>query len=363
MTKPKPVVLCILDGWGYSPRREGNAIELGATPNWRRMLAEYPHSLLEASGEAVGLPAGQMGNSEVGHMNLGAGRVVMQLLGQIEKEVADGSLGRNPRLAAFVDKVKAAGGAIHIWGLVSDGGVHSHIGHIIALVKAVAQSGLAVWIHAVLDGRDTPPQSADRYVADLLAALKDFSNVRIATVAGRYYAMDRNKTWERTKLAYDAMVGDESAAKFSDPLAAINESYAKGVNDEFVAPMAARYYAGMEDGDGLLLANFRADRVRQIAAALADPAFKEFERAWAVKFSALLGMAEYSAELNAFYGTLFPPVALNRIFGEVVARAGLSQLRIAETEKYAHVTFFFNGGEEKQFNGEERILIPSPAVA
>ena len=327
------------------------------------MLASYPHSLLDASGEAVGLPKGQMGNSEVGHMNLGAGRVVMQLLGRIEREVANGGLAANPRLVSFIEKTRAAGGAIHIWGLVSDGGVHSHIGHIIALARAVAPSGLQVWLHAVLDGRDTPPRSAAGYVSDLEAALRPFPNIQIATISGRYYAMDRNKTWERTKLAYDAMALARSSAKFSDALMAVESSYSNNVGDEFVVPAVAAGYPGMADGDGLLIANFRADRVRQIAAALADPAFDGFARSRVAAFADLLGMAEYSAELDTIYGALFPSEPLGRIFGEVVAEAGLTQLRIAETEKYAHVTFFFNGGEERRFPGEERILVPSPKVA
>ena len=363
MEKIKPVVLCILDGWGYNPSKVGNAIELAQTPNWHRMLKEYPHNLIEASGEAVGLPEGQMGNSEVGHTNIGAGRVVMQLLGMIEQSIKNDTLKDNEYLKEFVETVKSNGGACHLLGLLSDGGVHAHIKHIIALAKAIETSGIKIYFHAITDGRDTPPSSAVQYMEEFLNATKELSNLTVATVSGRYYAMDRNKTWDRTKLAYDAMVEGKTINKFTNPIDAIKESYANGKTDEFIVPTAFEGYNGMTDGDGVLIANFRADRVRQIADALANPEFNQFERDKVVKFSALLGMAEYSVELDKFYKTLFPAQALKNIFGEVIAKEGLCQLRIAETEKYAHVTFFFNGGEEKTFNCEERILIPSPAVA
>ena len=363
MEKIKPVVLCILDGWGYNPSKVGNAIELAQTPNWHRMLKEYPHNLIEASGEAVGLPEGQMGNSEVGHTNIGAGRVVMQLLGMIEQSIKNDTLKDNEYLKEFVETVKSNGGACHLLGLLSDGGVHAHIKHIIALAKAIETSGIKIYFHAITDGRDTPPSSAVQYMEEFLNATKELSNLTVATVSGRYYAMDRNKTWDRTKLAYDAMVEGKTINKFTNPIDAIKESYANGKTDEFIVPTALEGYNGMTDGDGVLIANFRADRVRQIADALANPEFNQFERDKVVKFSALLGMAEYSVELDKFYKTLFPAQALKNIFGEVIAKEGLCQLRIAETEKYAHVTFFFNGGEEKTFNCEERILIPSPSVA
>ncbi len=363
MSKQNPVVLCILDGWGYNPSKVGNSIEIANTPNWHRMLDTYPHNLLDASGEAVGLPEGQMGNSEVGHTNIGAGRVVMQLLGMIEQSIKNDTLKDNEFLNDFISKVKASNGACHLIGLLSDGGVHAHIKHIIALAKAVEKSGVKVYLHAITDGRDTPPSSAVQYMEEFLNATKALTNLEVATISGRYYEMDRNKTWDRTKLAYEALTEGKTIDKFTNPVEAIKQSYANGVTDEFIVPTAKEGYDGMTNGDGVLIANFRADRVRQIADALANPYFDNFERDKVVKFSALLGMAEYSVELNEFYKTLFPAQELKNIFGEVIANAGLCQLRIAETEKYAHVTFFFNGGEEKTFHCEERILIPSPSVA
>jgi 2,3-bisphosphoglycerate-independent phosphoglycerate mutase len=355
----KPFILCILDGWGYRAESYGNAIELGRTPNWHRMLAEYPHSLLEASGTAVGLPAGQMGNSEVGHMNIGAGRVVVQLLGQIERSVADGSLAENEHMKAFVGAMKASGGTAHVIGMVSPGGVHSHSDHMAAIAGALAAAGVPVALHIITDGRDVPPSSAAQFVADFAARVP---GALVATISGRYYAMDRNRSWDRTRLAYDAMVSAEGP-RFGDPVGAIRASYAAGRTDEFIIPSANAKYGGMRDGDGIVIANFRADRVRQIAAALADPAFSDFPRGRAVRFAALIGLAEYSAELNAFYRAVFPPPRLANILGEALSGAGLKQLRIAETEKYAHVTFFFNGGVERAYPGEERVLIPSPSVA
>ena len=361
--RKKPVLLCILDGWGYNPNKAENAIETSNTPNWHRMLNEYPHGFLDASGTEVGLPSGQMGNSEVGHTNIGAGRVVLQLLGQIEQAIQTDTLKSNKYLIEFIEKVKSQNGSCHLFGLLSDGGVHAHIDHIVALAKALDAHNLKTYIHVVTDGRDTPPSSATKYMSDFISAIKNCQNIEIATISGRYYAMDRNKTWDRTELAYNAIVSGTAETKFTDPVKAIETSYTNGKTDEFIVPTVNEKYQGAKDGDGFLIANFRADRVRQIASALADPEFKDFSRKQTIKFSALLGMAEYSEELNKLYKTLFPAISLKHIFGEEVANAGLSQLRIAETEKYAHVTFFFNGGEEKVFPNEDRILIPSPAVA
>lgn len=363
MTRKKPVLLCILDGWGYNPNTKVNAIETSNTPNWHRMLNQYPHCFLDASGTEVGLPAGQMGNSEVGHTNIGAGRVVLQLLGQIEQAIQTDTLKSNKYLLEFIEKIKSNNGACHLFGLLSDGGVHSHIDHIIALAKALDANNVKTYIHIATDGRDTPPSSAVNYVAQLQKEIDNCKNIEIATISGRYYSMDRNKTWDRTKLAYDAIVCGKAETKFSNAQKAVEVSYANGKTDEFIVPTVNENYSGAKDGDGFLIANFRADRVRQIATAIADPEFKDFQRECVVKFSSLLGMAEYSEELNKLYKTLFPAISLKHIFGEEVANAGLTQLRIAETEKYAHVTFFFNGGEEKVFKGEDRILIPSPAVA
>ena len=360
--RPRPVVLCILDGWGERAERADNAIRLAATPNWDRFLARDPHARLEASESFVGLPKGQMGNSEVGHMNLGAGRVVMQDLPRIDKAIEDGSLVRNDVLLSFAAKVKDARGTAHLLGLVSPGGVHSHQDHLVALARALASAGVPVAIHAFLDGRDTPPRSADAYLAKFLQDLAGLAQVRIATVSGRYYAMDRDKRWDRVEKAYRAlMLGEGETAP--DPRAAVAQSYAKDKGDEFVLPTVIGGYPGMADGDGLLMGNFRADRVREILAALLDPGFTGFARPRNVRFAGAAGLCSYSAELDPFLPALFPPEELHETFGELVAAAGLKQLRIAETEKYAHVTFFFNGGREEEFPGESRILVPSPKVA
>jgi 2,3-bisphosphoglycerate-independent phosphoglycerate mutase len=358
-SRPRPVVLCLLDGWGYREEREDNAIALARTPVWDRLMADCPHALLDASAGAVGLPEGQMGNSEVGHMNIGAGRVVLQELPKISKAADDGSLAKNDRLQAFIAALKASGGTAHIMGLVSPGGVHSHQDHIAALTRIVSAAGVPVAIHALLDGRDTPPKSARGYLEDLLG---DVSGAAVATVIGRYYAMDRDKRWERIALAYDALV-DGKGESAPDALAAVDAAYARDESDEFVKPTVIDGFTGMADGDGLLMANFRADRARQILTALTDPDFDGFNRARIVDFAARAGMVEYSEALNERMTALFPAETLAGTIGEVVAEAGLKQLRIAETEKYAHVTFFLNGGEEREFEGEDRILVPSPKVA
>jgi 2,3-bisphosphoglycerate-independent phosphoglycerate mutase len=361
-SRPRPVVLCILDGWGHRKERADNGILLAKTPNWDRFLATSPHALLQASESFVGLPKGQMGNSEVGHMNLGAGRVVLQDLPRIDAAIADGSLKKNPHLSDFIRKLKASQGTAHVLGLISPGGVHSHQDQIAALVGMIADAGVPVAVHAFLDGRDTPPRSATGYLEKFLADIAQHKSSRIATVSGRYYAMDRDKRWDRVAKAYGAMV-DASGETAPDPIAAVEQSYAAGKDDEFVAPTVIGDFPGMQDGDGLIIGNFRADRVREIATALLDPDFDGFARSRIVHFAAAAGMSEYSTELNQFMATLFPPEDLTETFGEVVAQAGLTQLRIAETEKYAHVTFFLNGGREESFAGEDRILVPSPKVA
>jgi 2,3-bisphosphoglycerate-independent phosphoglycerate mutase len=354
-SRPRPVVLCILDGWGCRADRDDNSILLAKTPNWDRFMRESPHSLIQASELFVGLPSGQMGNSEVGHMNLGAGRVVMQDLPRIDQAIADGSLARSPELAAFIAKLKASGGTAHLMGLLSPGGVHSHQDHMAALARLLAEAGVPVAVHAFLDGRDTPPRSAPEYLGKFAADTAGRSGVRIATVSGRYYAMDRDKRWDRVEKAYRALVLAEGA-NAPDAGTAVTQSYAADKNDEFVLPTVIDGYRGMADGDGLLMANFRADRAREMLAALLDPEFDGFARPRSVRFAAALGMVEYSTELNRFLPALFPPEDLRDTFGEVVSR-------IAETEKYAHVTFFFNGGRETEFPGESRILVPSPRVA
>jgi 2,3-bisphosphoglycerate-independent phosphoglycerate mutase len=361
-TRPRPVVLCVLDGWGHRQECEDNSICQAKTPNWHRFLEHSPHALLQASELFVGLPSGQMGNSEVGHMNLGAGRVVLQDLPRIDEAVASGALAKNPRLLDFIAKLKESGGRAHLMGLLSPGGVHSHQDHLVALAKAVAGTGVPVAIHAFLDGRDTPPKSAAEYLEKFLGDLAGTPGVSVATVSGRYYAMDRDKRWDRVEKAYRALV-DAAGESAPDPLAAIRQAYDAGQNDEFVLPTVIAGYRGMTDGDGILCGNFRADRVREILGALLDPDFAGFVRPRIVRFTTALGLTEYSADLRRFLGALFPPEQLTETLGEVVARQGLKQLRIAETEKYAHVTFFFNGGREIEFPGESRILVPSPKVA
>ncbi|TAN55905.1 MAG: 2,3-bisphosphoglycerate-independent phosphoglycerate mutase [Magnetospirillum sp.] len=359
--RPRPVVLCILDGWGWREDPTDNAIALAETPNWDRFLTAYPHALLHSSGLQVGLPDGQMGNSEVGHMNLGAGRVVMQDLPRIDAAVADGSLARNPALTALIAAVKAKGGACHLMGLLSPGGVHSHQDHLAALARTIADAGVPVKVHAFLDGRDVPPSSAKGYLERFLADIAGH-DATVATVSGRYYAMDRDKRWDRVQLAWNALVEGQGETA-PDAVAAVTQSYATGKTDEFVLPTVVGSYGGMKDGDALLMGNFRADRAREILACLVDPGFDGFARPRQVAWAARLGLTEYSKDLNAFLGALFPAESLTNILGEVLSREGLRQLRIAETEKYAHVTFFFNGGREQVFPGEERILVPSPKVA
>ncbi|WP_439514366.1 2,3-bisphosphoglycerate-independent phosphoglycerate mutase [Oceanibaculum nanhaiense] len=360
LPKPRgPVVLCILDGWGYREERENNGILLAETPVWDRLMASCPRALLNASELHVGLPAGQMGNSEVGHMNLGAGRKVMQELPRIDQAILDGSLAKNPELAKFAASLKQSGGACHLLGLVSPGGVHSHRDHMVALAKLLAAQGVTVKIHAFLDGRDTPPKSALGYMKKFLADLGDAAT--IATVSGRFFAMDRDKRWDRVEQAYDVAVDGKGAAAKS-ALAAIEAAYERDETDEFVAPSAIAGYAGMQDGDGVLMANFRADRARELLTALLDPAFDGFARGRTIRFGAVLGMVEYSSALAKFMPCLFTSAALENVLGAVLAKAGMRQLRIAETEKYAHVTFFLNGGVEQEFPGETRILVPSPKV-
>ena len=361
-TSYRPVVLCVLDGWGHRPETEHNAIALAETPVWDRLTANRPYGLLATAGLAVGLPEGQMGNSEVGHMTIGAGRIIQQDLPRINAAVADGSLAHNPALLSLVQRLRESGGRCHLMGLVSPGGVHSHQDHIVALARIVSGAGVPVAIHAFLDGRDVPPRSATCDLPGFEDSLGNLPNVRIATVAGRYYAMDRDRRWERTARAYDAVISAQGrpAASAAEAVAA---SYAQDVGDEFVEPAVIAGYEGMADGDGLIMANFRADRARQLVTALLDPAFDGFARARRVHFAMACGMCSYSEALDRLAETLFPPLQVTDHLGEVVSRAGLRQLRVAETEKYAHVTFFFNGGEEKEMPGEERVLVPSPKVA
>ncbi len=359
--RPRPIVLAILDGWGHSDRREDNALVAADIPNYRRMLAEGPWSFVATSGPSVGLPPGQMGNSEVGHMNIGGGRIVLQELDRIGNAIADGTLAQNPVLTDVIAKTKAAGGELHIIGLLSPGGVHSHQEHIAALAKAGAAAGLRVWIHPFFDGRDVPPKSALEFLAEFHALIGDTGGIAFGSAGGRFYAMDRDKRWDRIALAYEAMV-DAQGPQFATPEDAVAAAYAADVTDEFVVPAVIDGYGGMKDGDGVIMANFRADRARQIMTALLDPVFDGFLRSRVVRFAAAAGVAEYSKAIAELMPSLYAPEAVPNALGEVLAKAGLKQLRIAETEKYAHVTFFFNGGRETVFDGEERVLIPSPKV-
>ncbi len=359
----KPVMLLILDGWGYREKiTPDNAIEQGYTPNWHYLLDTCPHCFVETSGYDVGLPDGQMGNSEVGHTNLGAGRVVMQDLPKIDLAIKDGTLAKNATLVALIDKLKETKGTCHLMGLMSPGGVHSHQKHIEAVCKILNDNGIKVDVHAFLDGRDTPPQSAKEFLAAFENNIKPLKDVKVATISGRFYAMDRDKRWDRVEKAYNNIVLADGE-RFETSAQAIEASYKNGVTDEFVIPAVIGDYDGAKDGDAVLMINFRADRAREILYALGDKEFTGFARKKIINFSMLVGMVEYSVDHNRFMKTIFAPEALKNIFGEVVANHGLTQLRIAETEKYAHVTFFFNGGEEKEFKGEERILINSPKVA
>ena len=358
----RPAVLCILDGWGHRTDPSYNAILDARTPNYDRLIATCPQGLIDASESFVGLPKGQMGNSEVGHMNLGAGRVAVPELPRIDNAIEDGSFARHPILAELLATLKKSGGACHLLGLASPGGVHSHQDHLVFLANHIAGAGVPVWIHAFLDGRDMPPRSALECVQQIEAGLKKDLPIRFATVAGRYYPMDRDKRWERVALGYEAIV-DAKGETAKSAKEAVDKGYAADQDDEFVKPTVIDGYTGMKDGDGLLMFNFRADRARQILTALLDPRFDGFNRPRVVKFAMAVGMVEYSAALSPFLKTLFPPEVIKMGLGETVSKAGLKQLRIAETEKYAHVTFFFNGGEERVFAGEERILVPSPKVA
>jgi 2,3-bisphosphoglycerate-independent phosphoglycerate mutase len=360
--RPRPLVLCILDGWGEREDGADNAMARANLPVWRRLTQRWPHCRLEASEHFVGLPDGQMGNSEVGHTNLGAGRLVMQDLPRIDAAIASGELARMPALRTLIDRLKQTGGSAHLLGLLSPGGVHSHQRQIAALARILAQAGVGVAVHGFLDGRDTPPQSALAYLDEFARETGGLQALKLATLSGRYYAMDRDKRWERVEQAYRAIVEGEGEP-VENARAAVEAAYRRGETDEFVRPSVIGPYRGMGNGDGVLIGNFRADRVREIAAALLDPDFSGFARRRVVDFAAAVGLVEYSAELNRFLTTLFAPENLDDTFGEVIARAGLTQLRIAETEKYAHVTFFFNGGRETVFPGEERILVPSPKVA
>lgn len=358
----KPVMLMILDGWGIAPACATNAATAAPTPFLDSCFAKYPNTTLEASGMAVGLPEGQIGNSEVGHLNIGAGRIIYQSLTRISKAIADGDFFTNPVLCDVIDKTKANNKALHLLGLLSDGGVHSHIEHLIALIKMAHDKGLEkVYVHAFLDGRDVPPKSALIYVKQLEEAMTEIGVGKIATVGGRYYAMDRDKRWERVEKAYTALVLGTAPVQAS-ATAGIEANYATDITDEFVEPFMVEGVNGqIKSGDGIICFNFRPDRARQFTRALQDDEFSYFERPASALPVNYACMAQYDATITA--PVAYPPESYADTLGEVLAKAGKNQLRIAETEKYAHVTFFFNGGAEEPNANEERILIPSPKVA
>ena len=356
---PRPVMLAILDGWGWREETSDNAVRLARTPTFTKLWEQCPRAFLATSGLDVGLPAGQMGNSEVGHLNLGAGRVVMQDLPRITLAAEDGALARAVEASGLITALKGSGGTCHLMGLISPGGVHSHQDHAVALARILSAAGVPAVLHAFTDGRDTPPQAGAGYLAALETALPQA--VPVATVIGRYWAMDRDKRWGRVKLAYDAMV-DRRGMQFPTAQAAIADAYARDITDEFLPASVIGDYGGIRDGDALLSFNFRADRVRQLLSALLNPAFDGFTRRQA-RLVAAVGMTQYSEELDRFLKTLFAPQSLANGLGAVVASAGRTQLRIAESEKYPHVTYFLNGGEETAFPGEDRVIVASPKVA
>ncbi|MCB1355261.1 MAG: 2,3-bisphosphoglycerate-independent phosphoglycerate mutase [Maritimibacter sp.] len=360
MSTPKPVVLCILDGFGIREERENNAVKLANKPNFDRLIATCPHATLKTDGRAVGLPDGQMGNSEVGHTNIGAGRVVAMDLGQIDLSIEDGDFPTQEALVQFIADVKKAGGDAHLFGLTSPGGVHAHQDHIVAAAKAITAAGVPVKIHALTDGRDVPPQSARETLAKFQADLP--KGAEVVTVIGRYYAMDRDNRWERVQRAYDAMVkAMGETAKSVD--AAVAKAYERGETDEFIQPTVIGGHTGIHDKDGVFCINFRADRAREILRAIGEPGFSEFDVGTRPKLSGLLGMVEYSTRHNAHMTTVFPPRDIVNTLGSWVAQKGLRQFRLAETEKYPHVTFFLNGGKEEPEEGEDRYMAPSPKVA
>ena len=365
MANTKPVLLTILDGWGYSENPKGNAILGAKTPTWDFLWQQYPHTLICGSGNKVGLPSGQMGNSEVGHLNLGAGRVVYQEYTRISNAINDGSFFTNSTLTRAVDQAVKNDKAVHILGLLSPGGVHSHEEQIHAIAKLAAKQGAnRLFLHAFLDGRDTAPKSAEYSLQAMENVFKELGSGQIASVIGRYFAMDRDHRWPRIQQAYDLITQGKAEHHADTALTALAAAYERGETDEFVAATAIHLdgkAVTIEDGDTVIFANYRSDRARQITRAFVQPDFDGFERHHHPKLATFVSLTEYNKEFNT--EVAYPSLRLNNVFGEYIAQKGMRQLRIAETEKYAHVTFFFNGGEEEPFTGEDRILIPSPNVA
>jgi 2,3-bisphosphoglycerate-independent phosphoglycerate mutase len=365
MTARKTALLLILDGWGYREETEHNAIAAANSPVWDKLWAEYPHTLVDTSGLSVGLPAGQMGNSEVGHMNLGAGRVVYQSLTRIDKDIEEGKFQQNPVLCAAIDKVNNSDSALHVFGLMSPGGIHSHEDQIIAMLEmAIAKGVKHVYLHAFLDGRDTPPRSALPSLQRAEQLLRESKTGRVASVVGRFYAMDRDNRWDRVEPAYDLLTQAKAEFTAPDVSSAIEAAYGRDEDDEFVQATtiqaAGDVPAPVADGDVVIFMNFRADRAREITRAFVDDDFDGFERSERPLLGDFIMLTEYAADIDT--ACAYPPEKLDNVLGAYLADQGKTQLRIAETEKYAHVTFFFNGGREEPFNNEDRVLIPSPSV-
>jgi 2,3-bisphosphoglycerate-independent phosphoglycerate mutase len=358
------ILLLVMDGFGINEKKEGNAIALAKKPNLDRLFSDYPHTFIGASGLDVGLPEGQMGNSEVGHLNFGAGRIVYQEITRIDKAIKDGSFFENHVLLGAINKVKENNSALHLMGLVSDGGVHSSLNHLYALLKLARDKGdKELYVQAFMDGRDTSPYAGRDYIRELLGKFKEYGIGSLSTIVGRYYAMDRDKRWERVEKAYRAMVYGEGKLS-SDPVSAVEESYKEEVTDEFIKPIVVSQDGNplsgrIKDNDVGIFFNFRADRARELSYVLSEKDFKEFNKGNSLAIH-LVNMTQYDEKLKT--PVAFPPNKLKNILSEVLSKKGLKQLRIAETEKYAHVTFFFNGGEETPFEGEDRILVHSPKV-
>ena len=367
MPQKTPTLLIILDGFGYREAIEDNAIAHANTPTWDRFWREQPHSLISGSGLDVGLPDGQMGNSEVGHMSLGAGRVIYQQITRIDKAIADGEFDTNPAITRTIDAAIAQNGAVHIFGLLSPGGVHSHEDHIFSAIKCAAERGAKkVYLHAFLDGRDTPPRSAESSLQKAEALFESLDCGQVASVVGRYYAMDRDQRWDRVEKAYGLITDAEAEFETASALEALHKAYTRDENDEFVAPTRITNRASSEritvqDGDAIIFMNFRADRAREITQVFIDPEFSGFERRRQIKLAGFASATEYASSLKT--DIAFPSESLSNVLGAYLAKLGKTQLRVAETEKYAHVTFFFSGGQEALFEGESRELIPSPDVA
>jgi len=359
--KHKPLVLMILDGWGYRPETDHNAIALARTPCWDKLWNKDPHSLIETSGESVGLPPGQMGNSEVGHMSIGAGRIVHQDYTRIEQSIRDHSFHQNRELGRAIEAVRESDCTVHVMGLLSPGGVHSHEDQFLETVSLAAERGAkSIAVHIFLDGRDTPPRSAQSSIERMQKLVDRIPGARICTVTGRYYAMDRDKRWDRVERAYGAITCGQSGTTAASAIDALHKAYKRGENDEFVQPTLIGNPAGVHDGDSIIFINFRADRARELTMAFVVEPFDGFDRQ-KIKLAEFVCMTQYKTGLPVTVA--FPPEILSHLLGEELASNGLHQLRIAETEKYAHVTFFFNGGEEVPFDLEDRILVPSPDVA